>query len=85
MAKHRRLKAQSTEIGEEVTVSYDHLDQVVIKNLAQEPRQFHLRNGVVMGCAPQGVTAPFLKKHISTFLRKLEKDNKIQIIPVGGA
>ena len=85
MARRRRTKVQSIEIEEEVIVSYEYLDQVMIKNLAQEPRQFHLRNGVVLGCVPQGVTTPFLKKHISTFLRKLEKDGKIQIIPVGGA
>lgn len=85
MARRKKVKTKSLEIENEVIVSYENLDKVVIKNLAQEPRQFHLRNGVVLGCDPQGTTAPLLKKQVSNFLRKLEKEGKIQIIPVGGA
>jgi hypothetical protein len=77
--------AKDTAKSSTPDIDYSLLDKVVIKNLTAEPKQYHLRNGLVEGCAPSGVTRPFLKKYLTDHVRDLEKNKKVQIISAGGA
>ena len=87
MAKKKTPSVEDILINKEkeVPVGNEIIDKVVVKNLSDGPRQFHLRDGSVVGCLPNDVSTPFLRKHLTAFLRKLEKEGKVAIISLGGA
>jgi hypothetical protein len=88
MSKKKKIpQIEGTLINEEkeVPVGNEIIDKVVVKNLSDGPRQFHLRDGSVVGCLPNNVSTPFLRKYLTAFLRKLEKEGKVAIISLGGA